>query len=248
MARFWNSIPTEELCSFWPRIDPDGNGSIRAVGIKPVPDEFSLRLGEMLYQLRSALDACIYQATVYATKSDPPAKEESLEFPITNDPDEFPRLAKRRLWGLPQEVKDGIERVQPYNAPSLPPEEMVNNINRCLGILNDLARKDRHRRLHVVGSLPLSFLPLFRLPEGVSVVDVKTHAEGVLQEQAEIATFRLVGFRRGMKVQVNPNMATNIGCDEPPVPCHSTDTFDRRLSAIINAANSIVSAFENYNF
>lgn len=248
LAHLWNSIPNEELCSFWPRVDPDGNGLIRATGVKPIPSDFSLRLGEMLYQLRSTLDACIYQATIYATRSDPPPKETSLEFPITNDPKEFPQLAKRRLWGLPQDLQDAIERVQPYNTPKLPPKQMVFNINRCLGILNDLSRKDRHRRLHVVGSLPLTFKPLFFLPAGVSVVDVQTKTDGLLEEQAEIATFRLIGFRSGMNIQVNPNMSTNIGCTEPPPACHANDTFGQRLTEIINAVHSVVVAFENYNF
>lgn len=202
----------------------------------------------MLYQLRSALDACIYQATIYATKSDPPPKETTLEFPITNDPKEFPQLAKRRLWGLPRDVQDAIERVQPYNTPQLPPEQMVSNINRCLGILNDLSRKDRHRRLHVVGSLPLIFEPLFSLPEGVSVVDVQTKADGLLEENAEIATFHLIGFRSGMKIEVNPNMTTNIGCTEPPPACHANDTLGQRIAEIINAVNSVIVAFESYNF
>lgn len=248
LAHLWNSIPNEELCSFSPRIDPNGTGQIRAIGVKPIPSEFSLRLGEMLYQLRSALDACIYQATVYATQSDPPPKETSLEFPITNDAKEFLQLAKRRLWGLPQNLKDAIERMQPYNTPQMPPEQMVSSINRCLGILNDLSRKDRHRRLHVVGSLPLTFEPLFSLPKGISVVDVQTKTDGLLEEQAEIATFRLIGFRSGMKIKVNPNMSTNIGCSEPPPACHANDTFAQRLTEIIKTVNSVVVAFENYNF
>jgi len=248
LAQLWNSIPSEDLCSFSPRIDPSGTGQILAVGVKPIPSEFSLRLGEMLYQLRSALDACIYQATIYATKSDPPPKETSLEFPITNDPKEFPQLAKRRLWGLPQDLQDAIEHVQPYNTPQLPPELMVSNINRCLGILNDLSRKDRHRRLHVVGSLPLTFEPLFYLPEGVSVVDVQTKTDGLLEEQAEIATFRLIGFRSGMSIQVNPNMSTNIGCTEPPPACHVNDTLGQRIAEIINTVDAVIVAFENYKF
>lgn len=249
LARLWNSIPAGELCSFLPRIDPQGNGSIRAVRVKPIPDEFSLRLGEMLYQLRSALDACVYQAAVLTTKSDPPPKETGLEFPITNDRDEFPKLAKRRLGGLPPDLVSEIEKVQPYNIPTnLPQKKLISNINRCLGILNDLARKDRHRKLHIVGSAPLRFEPLFSLPDGVRVVDVQTNASTLLEEQAEIATFKLIGFRGSVNIKVNPNMMTSIGCTEPPPPCDASDTFAQRLTEIINAVGHIIFAFENHHF
>jgi len=249
LAALWNSLPSEELCSFWPRIDPDGNGSIRAINVKPIPDEFSLRLGEMLYQLRSALDACIYQATVYGPEPITLQNESSLEFPITNDPKEFVKLAKRRLWGLPAELIIGIESVQPYNTPAnLPAEKLVAKNSRCLGILHDLARIDRHRKLHIVGSAPLQFEPVFTLPAAVSVKDVRITADKLLTEQSEIATFKLVGFRTGMNIQVNPNMTTNIGCTEPPEPCHPNDTFSERLTEILHTVNTIVSAFESHAF
>lgn len=77
-----------------------------------------LLLGEMLYQLRSALDACIYQGAINATKKDPPDDERKLEFPITNDPKEWPNLKKRRLFSLPVTIQDAIERIQPYKNQS----------------------------------------------------------------------------------------------------------------------------------
>jgi hypothetical protein len=249
LAELWNTIPPEDLCSFWPKVDPDGNGSIRVMNVKPLPDEFGLRLGEMLYQLRSALDACIYQATAYGSEPITPQNESSLEFPITNDPKEFLKLVKRRLWGLPLDLIIGIESVQPYNTPTIyPAEKLVAKNSRCLGILHDLARIDRHRKLHMVGSAPLQFEPIFTLPAGVSVKDVRITADKLLTEQSEIATYKLIGFKTGMNIHVNPNMTTNIGCTEPPEPCHPNDTFAERLTEIINTVHSIVSIFEAYSF
>lgn len=248
LATLWNKLPTDKLCELWPRVHPSGFGEIRVIGAKPVPDEFSLRLGELLYQLRSALDACIYRATAYSLNRDPPPRENSLEFPITNDPAEFPKLRKRRLWGLSNDIQDGLELVQPYNTPLLPPEQLVSNVNRNLGLLHELARKDRHRKLHVVGSMPLRIDPEFQLPPGVRVISVKTDANQLIEVNTVIAKFQLEGFKSGMQLQLNPHLATNIGCSEPPPACCPEDTFPRRLAEMMNAVHSVISAFENYKF
>src|ERR1017187_3523854 len=133
-AKQWNSLPIEDLYSVSLTIDPGGNGIIRVARNKPVPEENSLLLGEALYQLRSALDACVYQASIYSSGKNPPPDENKLEFPICSARDEFPKLAKRRLFALPQDVQDEIERMQPYNTPPLPAEDTVRNINRNLEI------------------------------------------------------------------------------------------------------------------
>lgn len=79
LAQLWNEIPTEHLLKPKALADPNGDGIIFAAGVGEVPEELPLLLGEQLYQLRSALDACIYQATIYATKQDPPPDEGKLE-------------------------------------------------------------------------------------------------------------------------------------------------------------------------
>ena len=130
----WNEIPSEKLYTATAKTDSDGIGSLRLVRVQPIPEEIPLLLGEMLYQLRSALDSCIYQAAVYSTKQDPPPDEQKLEFPISVDRAEFPGLQKRRLSALPMDVQEGIEKIQPYHAPVFPPEEVVKKHQSLLGI------------------------------------------------------------------------------------------------------------------
>jgi hypothetical protein len=161
LAANWNEIPPEELYSVESNVNPDGTGSLRLARVKPVSDDFSLLLGEMLYHLRASLDACLYQAAIYTTGRNPPPDEQKLEFPICSNKVEFPAIAKRRLSIFPQQIQDAIERIQPYNIPTLPPSEIVKNINRSLSILNDLARKDRHRKLHLVGAWAIELDPVF---------------------------------------------------------------------------------------
>jgi hypothetical protein len=248
LAKIWNSIPAEYFFEIDAKANPlTGRGEICTVGVGAIPDEFSLLLGEQLYQLRSALDGCTYQAVIYATGKNPPPNESKLEFPICLDLGEFKKQAKRRLTDLPQNLQDGIERIQPYNAPSLTPDEMVKNLNRSLGILNDLARKDRHRKLHVVGAWPYHFRPIFNnLPPGVAVHDLEVMPPGLLGEGSVLATFRLSGYTPGMPISVNPRLSTQLGCNEPPAPISAEDTFDKRLAEMMNTVNSVITAFENY--
>jgi hypothetical protein len=244
LGQLWSAMPPGRLCTPRARVDPTGNGVLIASDVGEIPDELPLLLGEMLYQLRSALDSCIYQAAVYATKQDPPPDEGKLEFPITTNPKEWPSLAKRRLSDLPTPIQEAIERIQPYNNQSLPPEELIKSVNRSLGILHELARKDRHRRLHVVGSWPIDIKPVFTLPEGVIVDRLEVKPPAILKEGTVIAKFHLTGLGSGAGAHINPQLRTNFGCNEPPTACDPSDTFDRRLAEMINSVAGVIDFFE----
>jgi hypothetical protein len=241
----WNAIRKEDLFTLRAMVNPAGQGRVRLTANKPIPEEFSLLFGEMLYQLRSALDACIYQASIYATTHDPPPNQDQAEFPVCDDRKDFPKQAKRRLALLPPAIQNAIERIQPYNTPSLSPELLVKDLNRSLGILHDLARKDRHRKLHVIGQVPLSFKPEIIVPPGVTITKFKVRKDGPLGKDQDLVIFQLAGFRSGMIVSMSPNLLVNLGLDEPPPPCHPSDTFPERLQGMLDVVNSVIIAFEH---
>jgi hypothetical protein len=244
LAQLWNAVPSGRLCTPRVLVGPNGYGHLMATRVGEVPDELPLLLGEMLYQLRSALDACIYQATAYATNQDTPPDEGKLEFPITNDPDEWPKLAKRRLSALPQAIQDGIERAQPYHDQFPSTEELIKSVGRSLGILNELARKDRHRKLHVVGSWPININPYFVLPPGAVVDMLEIMPPSILKEATVIAKFHVTGLAPGALAHVNPQLRTTFGCVEPPPACDPTDTFERRLVEMVNSVAGVIDYFE----
>ena len=86
--------------------------------------------------------------------------------------------------------------------------------------------------------------PNFDLAPGVILRSFETMPPSILQEGTVIAKYKLDGFVSGMAFGVTPNLKTNFGCPEPPVACHPTDTFDRRLAEMINAVGSVIVAFE----
>jgi hypothetical protein len=186
----------------------------------------------------------VYKAAIIDSRSDPPPDEHSLEFPICCKSSDFKKKAAFMIAPLADKRQRLIESVQPYKAPELPPDEIVFNINRTLGILNDWARKDRHRRLHIFGSLPASATPKIRIPEGVSLSYMKVVGSGMLENKSQIAAFKLSGYRRGMKVQANPDLMLEIALDEVPPPCAENDSFGNRITEMVNATYSVVSAIE----
>jgi len=197
----------------------------------------------MLHQLRSALDSCVYAAAIVETGLDPPPKEKHLEFPICDGPDEF-KKASWKIAPLTKKRRDIIESVQPYNAPDLKPELRVFNANRTLAILNDWARKDRHRQLRVVGSWASSANPKIRLPAGVELVFMGPVGDGFLEHESKIASFQLAGWVSGMKVEANPDVFIDVAVNDAPPPCAGNDTLSERFKAMRIWVATIVNEIE----
>ena len=244
LADAWNGLANNDVYEVFSYVGDDGAGFIRAIPLNSFPRAgFSLQLGELLYQLRSALDGLVYTAAILETGQNPPPDEKCLEFPICVRRRYF-KDSIHKLGPLTQKRRDLIEAVQPYNAPCLAPELVSFNYNRGIGILNDWARKDRHRKLHVIGSWTAGASPQLRLPEGVTLASMTVKTGNLLENEDEIASFQLGGFQRGMKVEVNPDLFTEIAVDEAPAPCHPKDTFGARLDCMIRAVSYILTAVE----
>jgi hypothetical protein len=240
----WNKhVLEDDFYSVGLHMDDDGAGSIwvRPNHRRDFTDVLSLELGEMLYQLRAALDSSIYATRVRETGTNPPPEEHRLEFPICKSRAQFDSFKRAPV--APKRLSF-IESMQPYNAPELSSDLVVYNFNRTLGILNDWARIDRHRRVHVVGSWASNPNPHIICPEGTTLSDLHVTGTGFFEDECEIATFRLTGFRPEMKVHANPDVDLDIAVNEAPPPCSDTDTLGNRLLAMLKATASIIQTIE----
>ncbi len=239
-AQMWGRFIEEDTYAPSVYMYSDGTGSIRVSPIyETFPAQFSLELGEMLYHLRAALDGGIYAAAVVETKQNPPPDEGNLEFPICASRKHFEKSAWK-IGPLSDELKAFIKLVQPYNTPPLEVNDAVFNFNRCLSILNDWARIDRHRQLHVIGSWASNISPMLRLPPGVTLKEMNVFEGGLLEHNNEIATFRLDGYAPGMAGQANPNLSIDVTVHEVPAPCADNDTLGNRLLAMEVAVRTII--------
>ena len=102
------------------------------------PIEWSVRLGEILYNLRSALDHLVWQL-VLANEQKPGRRN---AFPIVNDEGHW-QNATRRLTGVTPRVEAVIERLQPYTGGL----GFLFDVSK-FWTLNELCNIDKHRHLH----------------------------------------------------------------------------------------------------
>jgi hypothetical protein len=116
----------------------DGSTSIELrqfVRHTPIPDEFATTFGDLLFNLRSALDHA-----VWALHS--PANQTSrVEFPVCLAAENWADLSARKIGTLSGTERDALKSMQPFEAadPSSDP----------LWLLHELNRVDKHRVLHV---------------------------------------------------------------------------------------------------
>jgi hypothetical protein len=208
-----------------------------------LPEELSLVLGELLYQLRAALDSLVYELAIIDSGQDPPPDTEKLEFPIrSDDRTRFDKVAWK-VAPLSQEHRDMIESIQPYHA-KYEYGWKVNFMYSSLEMLNDWARKDRHRGLHVVASWASNKNPLLHLPDGVTLRAMLVTPDGLLEHQSEVARFFLDGWEPGLKVDANPNLAIDVALDEAAEPRDDDDTLNERVRLMIATVRLILDGFE----
>lgn len=97
-----------------------------------VPIEYSVRLGEIVYNLRSALDQLVWQL-VHANYKKPGRHN---EFPILDDESRFNKAVKNKLKGVSQESASKIKEMQPFSE---------NDEWSALKTLHSLCNTDKHR-------------------------------------------------------------------------------------------------------
>jgi hypothetical protein len=209
-----------------------------------LPAAFSLELGEILYQLRAALDGAIYACAIEETGEDPPPNARDLEFPICDTAERYGK-AERKIKALTGERREIVEAFQPYNiVANLDSEIAFLSPHRALAILNDWARKDRHRTLHIVGSWGSRAEPLLAVSAPATLSYLMVTYDGFLEHDCEVASFKIEGYTSGIAVKANPNLFIDIAVDEDPPPCADTDTLDNRLKAMRAHVKAIVAALE----
>lgn len=115
------------------------------IGVEPPTVRWTLMLGDVVHNLRSALDHLVYAIAIAESGKNPPPDDDNLMFPIRATGPGFAKVEKVRLKSLRKEVKTSIEACQPYRRkhPDLPP---------LLLVLDELEKTDKHRLLKLTFS------------------------------------------------------------------------------------------------
>lgn len=105
-----------------------------------VPLRWAIIIGEILYNLRSALDYLIYELTII----DSGVEKNGTQFPIESTKDGFGGRGNTYLKGLSVKHKADIEALQPYNG------------HDWIGRFATLSNQDKHRLLTPVVNITQS--------------------------------------------------------------------------------------------
>lgn len=124
------------------------------------PKAWGLLVGDILGDMRSALDYAVYALAVANTRLDPPPDEKWLEFPIATTEAWFrEKRVQRKLSGLSVQARDYIESVQPYQPGFGGP----SGVTSPLWLLNEMVGPSKHRFIPVfwtmLHSTQLQFMP-----------------------------------------------------------------------------------------
>jgi hypothetical protein len=115
----------------------------RAQTEKAIPPRISILAGDVLKELRSALDYVAWQLALGQSATPP----QTTAFPIFASEKLYARDKQRFIGGIDGGAHPIFDAVQPYHAGDKATEQP-------LWVLHRLANDDKHKMPHVVGSLP----------------------------------------------------------------------------------------------
>jgi hypothetical protein len=218
-------------------------GCIRIRAKSSRENSLALELGEFFYNMRAALDSTIYQAAVFLEKTDPPAKADSLEFPICDTETRFQKAAidKRKF---PPDLVSWITSIQPYNAPNTT-DPGIRDLMEHLLLLHNCARKDRHRLLHVVAAIPTHVSCKFHVePLTIKICNGKGVWVNFLESDDPFFFFEIQGadLTQPCNIKLETALTVEVSVDQIPIPPGSG--FDSEIKKICAAVEYVVGFFE----
>jgi hypothetical protein len=133
-------------------LEPDGKYYVLRARIKPYPVEWGTIIGDIAHNLRSALDALMFQLVIL-NGLDPEAVTPKPSFPIfrlkkhRNSAQTWHSMGRRQVQNIRPEHAAIIERLQPYHRrrggrPGI----------HTLWALHELNNADKHRLIQIVGA------------------------------------------------------------------------------------------------
>jgi hypothetical protein len=193
------------------------NGVVKLVPQKSLEGNLPLILGEFFYQLRASLDGAVWEAyrRLGGRKTAPDLNEERLDFPILKKPRNF-KECPFNIFPFPQKIRDWVESIQPYNVQNLAKGSKDHSAAVNLHLINDCARLDRHRMLHIVGTVVSGNTALITVTDPATITYVQNIVANPFQDEYEIATFGIEGVTAETKILVNGNFTIGVAVKEIP--------------------------------
>ena len=207
--------------------------------LKKPPETWPVHIGEIIHNLRSALDHLIYEVSAPDEHGQPLT---GTEFPIFMDEAEFrTKRAQRKIRGLNAATLAVIERFQPFKTKD--PADIP-----FLWILHQVSNTDKHRLLNIVTTVhTLREIKILYQP-GVTPLTTAHIAQGMrvnrkarLEDGAEYFSFwTLEPLPDDTQVNMDTEMAVHVEFGD------ATPSANRLpVSDTLHGIGRLVSAFRN---
>lgn len=203
----WNELIRPETLDITAECNADRTGTVRFQRRSPPSPDAFFELGEFFYQLRAALDCLVFTAIRQIT-GDPVPNEDSIYFPIADIPSRYERHAGN-LGKLPSALREWIRSVQPCFALSSS-DPMVNQIGPLLLLLHDCARKDRHRRLTVIGAFAGELSGAILFTPHVQLEHIEARSCDLLSDKGILAEFRVAQYHPCLRFEMEANIELDV--------------------------------------
>lgn len=170
-----------------------------------LPTDWSLAVGDIVHNLRSALDALIYSLAVKHLGRAPTGREViQIQFPVVDERKDWPGECGRRLAHVHADVRAAVERLQPYHRKN-------RRFKHPLAVLRDLSNVDKHRHLHLTRAVA-SKSRLNISGNGVFPGVVIEGYTGPLEDGTQIARWRMLpGASFDVEVKAEAELAVSFG-------------------------------------
>lgn len=208
--------------------DPqERKGFARLIEVKPIPfRDWSLRLGDIIHNLRSSLDSLVYALAVKARGSATFTHDEILrmQFPICDDPLYFfsptePKNCEkwRRIRTLCADAQADIETLQPYRGSY--PKGLAP-----LSALRDIANVEKHR--HLIPTAMIAVRADLVIGDGTLHGIETTARQGRIVDKAIVAWWQFPDGLPHPEVDVQCNVAAEVRFQygDPPRNGHAFET------------------------
>lgn len=134
--------------------------------------EWGVLIGEIVHNLRSALDHTVYAA------AENPSRE--TEFPIFKHRESWDKYSSAPLYSVPEKARLVIQQAQPYR---MQPDPTLHDLN----ILHAMWNHDKHRLVHATALVMAEPGPPIRAVSGVEKITKTRYFSRPLEDGVDIA-------------------------------------------------------------
>lgn len=205
--RAWEQLNAldAEIRAFLDKDDPrpydvevkfDSDTGIVTISVKvvtPPNPMWSIRIGEILHNLRSSLDHLAFELYVLSNRKQTPKREEKIQFPIYWDAKGFDKRGREQyLKNIRSDAVDLIRAEQPFSVAEGGTGEGAKS---PLWHLKELNEWDKHRTLHLTGTMLEKFNFTFSPAKISGRVEKEIRNPGPIHDKAVLVRARFIGVK-----------------------------------------------------